>query len=50
MVFALPLSYTLKSFHITQLEMLNVIVVLKVWANNWANKKLEIKCDHLAIV
>ena len=30
--------------------MLNVIVALKVWANTWANKKIEIKCDSLAVV
>ena len=39
MVYALPLSGKFPNLHITQLEMLNVVVALKVWANAWKNKK-----------
>ena len=30
--------------------MLNIMVALKVWANQWSNKKLRIKCDNMAVV
>ena len=50
MVYALPLSGKFPNLHITQLEMLNVVVALKVWANAWKNKKIQINCDNLAVV
>ena len=37
MVYALPLPESFHEFHITQLEMLNVIVALKVWSTVWQN-------------
>ena len=30
--------------------MLNVVVALKVWATRWANKRIKINCDNLAVV
>ena len=39
MVYALPLSHTFRQLHITQLEMLNVVVALKVWSNTWCNSQ-----------
>ena len=42
MVYDFPLSDTLNLFHITHLEMLNIIVALKVRAITWAIKKIEI--------
>ena len=50
MVYALPLPAGFMNLHITQLEMLNVVVALKVWANIWANKIIKINCDNLAVV
>ena len=50
MVYALPLGDHFLDLHITQLEMLNIIVALKVWAHLLQNKKVEIKCDNLAVV
>ena len=50
MVYALPLPAGFMNLHITQLEMLNVVVALKVWANIWANKRVKINCDNLAVV
>ena len=50
MVYALPLGEHFPHLHITQLEMLNIVVALKVWSNLWKNKKVEIKCDNLAVV
>ena len=50
MVYALPLPAAFMNLHITQLEMLNVVVSLKVWASIWANKRVKIHCDNLAVV
>ena len=50
MVYALPLPASFSQFHITQLEMLNVIVALKVWANLWQDKKITLYCDNMAVV
>ena len=50
MVYALPLPASFTQFHITQLEMLNVIVALKVWANVWQDKKITLYCDNMAVV
>ena len=30
--------------------MLNIVVALKVWTHLWQDKKVEIKCDNLAVV
>ena len=49
-VYALPLGDQFSHLHITQLEMLNIVVALKVWSNLWQNKKIKIKCDNLAVV
>ena len=50
MVCPLPLPQTFKQFHITKLEMLNVVVDLKVWSNIWENKRILIQCDNQAVV
>ena len=50
MVYALPIPSYCKNLHITQLEMLNVVVALKVWANAWSNKIIDLHCDNLAVV
>ena len=50
MVYALPLPTGFMNLHITQLQMLNVVVALKVWANIWSNKRIKINCDNLAVV
>ena len=50
MACALPISPHCRHLHITQLEMLNVGVDLKVWATVWSNKLIDIKCDNSAVV
>ena len=50
LVYALPLGTEFQHLHITQLEMLNVVVALKVWSQLWANKKVKIFCDNQAVV
>ena len=50
MVYTLPIPQHCQHLHITQLEMLNVVVALKVWASIWSDKVIDIKCDNLAVV
>ena len=50
MIYALPLPHQHLGFNITQLEMLNIMVALKVWGYCWSNMPIEIKCDNLAVV
>ena len=45
---ALPLGYL--DFQIVQLEMLNLLVALKIWHHHWANKRVAIACDNIAVV
>ena len=49
-VYALPLGTEFKHLHITQLEMLNVVVALKVWSKLWSDKKVKFFSDNLAVV
>ena len=46
----LPLVRGYNHFHIVQLEMLNVLVVVRVWANQWKGKTIVIACDNQAVV
>ena len=50
LVYALPLGTEFKHLHITQLEMLNVVVALKLWSNLWSDKKVRFFSDNLAVV
>ena len=36
--------------NITNLEMINILVALRVWAEQWAHKKVLFRCDNLAVV
>ena len=44
----LPLAY--QTYNIAYLEMLNVVVAFKVWAYLWANHRIQIHCDNMAVV
>ena len=48
--YALPIPKGFNDYSFIHLEMLNIVVALKVWAHQWANKKLRIKCDNMAVV
>ena len=37
-------------YNIAHLEMLNVVVALKVWGQQWANKCVRLFCDNQAVV
>ena len=38
------------NYNIAHLEILNIIVALKVWATHWANRRIRIHCDNMAVV
>ena len=49
-VYHLPIPKNFKNYNIAQLELLNILVAIKIWAVHWANKKIYIKCDNIASV
>ena len=50
-VYACPvINSDMGSLPITQLEMLNVLVATKLWGPRWANRRVNIFCDNLAVV
>ena len=50
-VYAAPIPQ-FQDFHpsITHLEMLNLLVALRLWANHWAKSSVYIFCDNMAVV
>ena len=46
--YALSILKNFNNYCIVHLEMLNIVVALKVWAYQWANRKLRIRCDNMA--
>ena len=50
MVYALPIPKDLMNYNIAHLEILNIVVALKVWAQHWANRRIKIHCDNMAVV
>ena len=49
-VYALPLPHNFMNYNFAQLEILNIVVALKVWVQNWANKRIQIFCDNRVVV
>ena len=50
MVYALPIPQGFYDYTIVHLEMLNIMVALNVWGQNWQNKCNEIRFDNLAVI
>ena len=48
--YTLPIPLGFKDYDITQLEMLNIVVAAKIWASHWANKRIRIFSDNMAVV
>ena len=48
--YALPIPKKNKNYSIVHLEMINILVAMKVWAYQWKDKKIRIKCDNMAVV
>ena len=50
MVYSLPIPLGFMKYTIVHLEILNIVVAAKIWANHWANQKIQIFCDNMAVV
>ena len=50
MIYTLPIPLGFQGYDITQLEMINIVVAAKIWASHWANKRIRIFSDNLAVV
>ena len=50
LVYRLTIPLGLDNLGIVQLEMLNVYLALRVWAPNWAGKRVKFECDNEAVV
>ena len=48
--YALSIPKNFKNYTIVHLEMVNILVALKVWAYQWKDKKIRVKCDNMAVV
>ena len=49
-VYAVPIPEYCFQFSIVHLEMPNILVAVRVWGQNWAYKRIIIKCDSQAVV
>ena len=49
-VYAIEIPKNFENYSIVHLEMLNILVALRVWAKEWSNKKILLKCDNQAVV
>ena len=49
-MYALPTPQDFCNNTFVHLEMLNIMVALEIWGQHWENKRVEIKCDNLAVV
>ena len=49
-VHALTIPLGFENYDIVHLEILNVVVALRIWDKYWQNKRIEIKCDNMAVV
>ena len=49
-IYAIKIPKNYENYSIVHLEMLNNLVAIRVWAKQWANKKIQLKCDNQAVV
>ena len=49
-VYKLAIPMNMDNLGIVQLEMLNVYLALRLWAPNWAEKRIRLECDNQAVV
>ena len=45
-IFGIPQKF----LNIANLEMLNILIALRVWADEWAHKEVLFRCDNWAVV
>ena len=48
LVYNIPIQRNYKNLAITQLETLNILVAMRLFASYWHRKTVHIKCDNLA--
>ena len=46
----LPDRFMVQKRHISELELLTIVVALKVWGKHWAGQKIVVNCDNEASV
>ena len=49
-VYCIPIEKLYGNLAITQLEMLNILAAIRVFASYWSRKRIHIRCDNLAVV
>ena len=49
-VYAVTIPLGFQKYDIVHLEILNIVVALRIWAKHWQNKRIEIRCDNMAVV
>ena len=49
-VYKLSIPLGMDDLGIVQLEMLNLFLALRIWAPNWAGKRVRFECDNQAVV
>ena len=50
MVYTLLIIKGYQGYTIVLLEILNILVVLKIWVLHWRDERVEVFCDNLAVV
>ena len=50
MIYTLQIPHNFQQYDITQLEMLNIVVVAKIWSSHWSNKRIKIFSDNMAVL
>ena len=48
--YALPIPKNFQNYSIVHLEIVNILVALNIWAYQWKDKKIRVKCDNMAVV
>ena len=49
-VYAIKIPKNYENYSTVHLEMLNILAALRLWAKQWSNKKILLKCDNQAVV
>ena len=49
-VYSIQVPKNFENYTIVHLEILNILVALRVWCNQWKTNKILLKCDNQAVV
>ena len=49
-VYYVPLADQFPDFNIVHLEMLNLLVAIRIWGDQWSSQKVVLYCDNQAVV